>query len=144
MHNFFSSGVRFLFFGSITAIFCLLIGHMLFEYNLFFRSQELINLVSGSIGIILNFILNYKFNFQYGKKNFMAEFKRFSIVALFSVFINVPLTFINLLIFEKYLTMFYVSINEIRNLIHALVLIQISILNFIMHYFYSFKNRLKD
>lgn len=117
---------------------------MLFEYNLFFRSQELINLVSGSIGIILNFILNYKFNFQYGKKNFMAEFKRFSIVALFSVFINVPLTFINLLIFEKYLTLLYVSINEIRNLIHALVLIQISILNFIMHYFYSFKNRLKD
>jgi putative flippase GtrA len=141
-----SNAFRFFVFGGVTSVFCIVVGYILFHFfpDLGF---SLINVLAGTIGILLNFHLNHHYNFggKASANSIYSEFLKFSTVAL---------TAIGLLIvisagFEQVvhnLAQGWQGLETsglIRSIGHGFILMLVAVVSYLGHALFSFGKRLR-
>lgn len=136
--------LRFLVFGASTAVICLGVGSALFLLapGLGFVT---INVVSGFVGILVNFTLNYFFNFRGASASdgAKAEFVRFSAVAVTMI----ALAYLVSAALQAALRLVVADPMILdrsafaRTASQAMVLLLVSVLSFVSHASFSFRGR---
>ena len=131
--------VRFFVHGLMTSACVLFLGYLINSTKLF-QSFAVINFISGSCGIFINFSLNYRFNFFDREKFFKLNFAKFVVVSTCLIVAVIPMTSMVHMLLEDIL-LEIMSEDLMRITLHVLVLKMFFILSFSLHSRVSFGAR---